>query len=76
MARSVGMTPEEYVARVKELVADRAYDEAAEFASRHAEHFEGHLSLEQYGLVGSLVKQAILVGQVTEAPRAPAQVQR
>lgn len=67
------MNPDDYVARVRELVGRKEYAAALDLADRHGPVVEDQLTLEQWGTLGSLLKHAELVETAKEA-RSPARV--
>lgn len=69
------MTPEQYVARVRELVAAKAYAEALKFAERHGPEVDERMTPEQFGAVSALLHHADMV-HAAQVARQPVRVER
>lgn len=68
------MTPDQYVARVRELVAQHEYTAALDLADRHGPAVEQHLSPVQWGQLGGLLEHAEVMQAAQETgPVAPRQ---
>lgn len=67
------MTPEQYVARIGQLVASRRDQEALDLSIRFGPGVHSRLSDEQYDLVSGMLESAAMALGMQQAARRPGQ---